>query len=151
MTKKDLINNILKENKEKFFTEAELLKKIKSLNENIEEKQYMFFSNLKTIKEYVDNILSMNEEEVNKILLNGHEWAEDHIATSKDDIQEVYEFLNNRPLNERKLTKKEKDKKEKNVLDLKKSLPKLKKKYGEDAESVMYGIATNKAKNKKGS
>ena len=27
------------------------------------------------------------------ILASGHDWAEDHIATSKDDVEEVYNFL----------------------------------------------------------
>ena len=32
---------------------------------------------------------------VDMILSNGHDWASDHIATSKDDIEEVYNFLKN--------------------------------------------------------
>jgi hypothetical protein len=54
---------------------------------------YMFFQNLQTIKDAVDNMLSMDPQTVDMILSNDHDWAEDHIATSKDDVEEVYNFL----------------------------------------------------------
>jgi hypothetical protein len=41
-------------------------------------------------------MLEMNKSEVDNILIDGHDWAVDHISTSKDDIQEVFEFLKNR-------------------------------------------------------
>lgn len=56
---------------------------------------YMFFGNLKTIKKYVDAMLQMDPHHVQEILNNGHDWAADHIATSKDDIQEVGDFMMN--------------------------------------------------------
>jgi len=56
---------------------------------------YMFFGNLKIIKKYVDAMLQMNPDQVQEILSNGHDWAADHIATSKDDVQEVGDFLMN--------------------------------------------------------
>ncbi len=72
----------------------ELAKTLKSLKENHEGTQnYMFFGNLKTIKRLVDKMLEMNETEVDNILSNGHNWALDHIATSKDDVEEVFNFL----------------------------------------------------------
>jgi hypothetical protein len=37
----------------------------------------------------------MNPEEIDNLLKNGHDWASDHIATSKDDIQEVAEWIRN--------------------------------------------------------
>jgi len=54
---------------------------------------YMFFQNLKTIKQMVDELLKLDEKMVDGILASGHDWAEDHIATSKDDIEEVHNFL----------------------------------------------------------
>jgi hypothetical protein len=67
--------------------------KIESVKENTETQNYMFFGNLKTIKRLVDEMLEMDEKEVDSILTNGHNWAVDHIATSKDDVEEVFNFL----------------------------------------------------------
>ena len=73
----------------------ELAKTLGSLKENHEEgpQNYMFFGNLKTIKRLVDEMLEMDEAEVDAMLTNGHNWALDHIATSKDDVEEVFNFL----------------------------------------------------------
>jgi hypothetical protein len=62
-------------------------------NEGMETENYMFFSNLKTIKRLVDEMLEMDENNVDELLSNGHNWALDHIATSKDDVEEVFNFL----------------------------------------------------------
>jgi hypothetical protein len=62
---------------------------------NDKDGNYMFFGNLKIIKKYVDAMLEMDADKVQQILSNGHDWAADHIATSKDDVQEVGDFLMN--------------------------------------------------------
>ena len=61
-----------------------------------EQENYMFFGNLETIKRAVDALLQMDPQKVDAILKDGHNWAADHIATSKDDIEEVAGFLMNR-------------------------------------------------------
>lgn len=73
----------------------ELAKTLSSLKENHDGgvQNYMFFGNLKTIKRLVDKMLEMDEAEVDAMLTNGHNWALDHIATSKDDVEEVFNFL----------------------------------------------------------
>lgn len=73
----------------------ELAKTLSSLKENNDggPQNYMFFGNLKTIKRLVDEMLEMDETEVDAMLTNGHNWAVDHIATSKDDVEEVFNFL----------------------------------------------------------
>jgi uncharacterized protein YktB (UPF0637 family) len=64
--------------------------------ENHSSVNYMFFANLKSIKRLVDEMLSQDENTVDQMLTNGHNWALDHIATSKDDIEEVHGFLMDR-------------------------------------------------------
>lgn len=75
------------------FRKLNLAKTLKGLKEHQETQNYMFFGNLQTIKRLVDEMLEMDESEVDAILSNGHNWAVDHIATSKDDIEEVFNFL----------------------------------------------------------
>lgn len=57
---------------------------------------YMFFQNLKTIHQATAEMLQMNPEYTDEVLSNGHQWAVDHIATSADDVEEVYKFLQNK-------------------------------------------------------
>ena len=73
--------------------ENEMSNESNSLKEHQETSNYMFFGNLKTIKRLVDEMLEMDEAKVDAMLLNGHNWAVDHIATSKDDVEEVFNFL----------------------------------------------------------
>lgn len=75
------------------FRKLNLAKTLKGLKENQETQNYMFFGNLQTIKRLVDEMLEMDESEVDAMLSNGHNWALDHIATSKDDVEEVFNFL----------------------------------------------------------
>ena len=75
------------------FRKLNLAKTLKGLKEHQETENYMFFGNLKTIKRLVDEMLEMDESEVDAMLSNGHNWALDHIATSKDDVEEVFNFL----------------------------------------------------------
>jgi hypothetical protein len=70
----------------------ELAKTLRSLKEHKETNNYMFFGNLQTIKRLVDEMLEMDETELDAIL-SEHNWALDHIATSKDDVEEVFNFL----------------------------------------------------------
>ena len=65
------------------------------INKGSLESNYMFFGNLETIKRMVDELIAMDKSKVDSILTNGHSWAVDHIASSVDDIQEVYNFLKN--------------------------------------------------------
>lgn len=71
---------------------AKTLSKLRSVKENHEEENYMFFSNLETIKRLVDELLEMDRTEID-IMLKEHDWASDHITSSKDDIEEVFDFI----------------------------------------------------------
>jgi hypothetical protein len=64
-------------------------------HDSMELKNYMFFGNLKTIKRCIDKMMAMDPVKVDELLSDGHNWAEDHITTSKDDVEEVCNFLCN--------------------------------------------------------
>lgn len=53
------------------------------------EPNYMNKANLEKIKRHVDGMLLMGDE----VLANIDPWAIDHLATSADDIDEVYNWL----------------------------------------------------------
>jgi hypothetical protein len=65
------------------------------MHRNDENTHYMFFENLRTIKRLVDELLTLDETEVDEILESGHDWAADHIAVAKVDIEQVFDFLVN--------------------------------------------------------
>lgn len=69
-----------------------LAKTLKGLKEHGETQNYMFFGNLQTMKRLIDKMLEMDESKIDEILKD-HNWALDHIATSKDDVEEVFNFL----------------------------------------------------------
>ena len=58
-------------------------------------ENYMFFENLKTIKSLVDKMLLLDPSKVDSILQNGHDWAEDHVSTAKENLDQVGHFLSN--------------------------------------------------------
>jgi len=55
----------------------------------------MFFQNLASIKHYIEEIMSMDKKSIDAMISDGHDWAVDHVATSKDDIEEVAGWLRN--------------------------------------------------------
>jgi len=68
---------------------------VKKVLQEQENDRYMFFSNLEQIRRQCDILLEMDENQVKEILENGHDWAQDHIATSKESIDQVFDFLMN--------------------------------------------------------
>jgi hypothetical protein len=63
------------------------------VNENIgESNNYMFWQNLKTLVHAASELLNMDKNSLDALLSDGHGWALDHIATSADDVEEVYHF-----------------------------------------------------------
>ena len=57
--------------------------------------RYMFFSNLEQMKRQCDLLLNLDEEMVESILENGHDWAQDHIAEAKNNMDQVFDFIMN--------------------------------------------------------
>jgi len=78
-------------------TEKELIDMIrKSIKEqDVKNDRYMFFSNLEQIHRQTGMMLEMDENELYEILENGHDWAQDHIATAKESIDQVFDFFMN--------------------------------------------------------
>ena len=60
-----------------------------------ESQRYMFFSNLEQMKRQCDMLLDMDQQQIESILSNGHDWAQDHIAEAKNNMDQVFDFLMN--------------------------------------------------------
>ena len=59
-----------------------------------EDGTYMVLSNLVQIKNDIEKILSYkHQSDFPKLVTGEHAWAGDHITTSKDDIEEVANFI----------------------------------------------------------
>ena len=71
-----LVNRVLKEQEE-------------------ESANYMFFSNLKQIARQCKMLLEMEPEMIDQILLDGHDWADDHVTEAKVNMDQVFDFMMN--------------------------------------------------------
>jgi len=56
------------------------------------ESTQMFLANLDSMARHIEELRQIDSGQLDAILQE-HAWAEDHIATSKDDLQEVTEFM----------------------------------------------------------
>lgn len=71
--------------------ESDLMRIVKSvIKENENDELYMIKSSLINIKDRCDDMLEMIE---NGDLTDMDEWAKDHITTSRDDIEEVHNWV----------------------------------------------------------
>jgi hypothetical protein len=57
--------------------------------------RYMFFSNLEQMRRQCDMLLDLDHNMIEEILDNGHDWAQDHIAEAKNNMDQVFDFLMN--------------------------------------------------------
>ena len=71
-----------------------LVKKVLSEQE-IEQSNYMFFSNLKQMRRQIDMMLEMDPNMIDNIIQNGHDWADDHISEAKTNMDQVFDFFKN--------------------------------------------------------
>ena len=60
-----------------------------------ESSRYMFFSNLEQMRRQCDLLLDFDRGMVESILDNGHDWAQDHIAEAKNNMDQVFDFIMN--------------------------------------------------------
>ena len=62
-----------------------------------EQKQgnYMFFGNIEQIKRQCEMLMEIDENTINELLNNGHDWADDHISVAKENLDQVFDFIMN--------------------------------------------------------
>lgn len=72
-----------------------IIRKVLKEEENKHSSRYMFFSNLEQMKRQCEMLLDMDQDEIESILENGHDWAQDHIAEAKNNMDQVFDFLKN--------------------------------------------------------
>ena len=79
-------------------SETDITKLVKRVLEETHEDysdRYMFFSNLEQMRRQCDLLLELDHNEVEEILDNGHDWAQDHIAEAKNNMDQVFDFIMN--------------------------------------------------------
>jgi hypothetical protein len=78
-------------------TESDLNRIVKKVinEQEVEQANYMFFSNLKQMKRQIEMIMEMDPDMIDNIIQNGHDWADDHISEAKTNMDQVFDFLKN--------------------------------------------------------
>jgi hypothetical protein len=77
-------------------TENDLNRIIKKVLSEQEHENYMFFSNLEQMRRQCDILLNdFDPHMIDEILSGGHDWAADHIAEAKNNLDQVFDFLMN--------------------------------------------------------
>jgi hypothetical protein len=72
-----------------------LIKKVIRESQGDRSQRYMFFSNLEQMRRQCDLLLDLDRDMVEQILDHGHDWAQDHIAEAKNNMDQVFDFLMN--------------------------------------------------------
>ena len=72
-----------------------IIKKVIKETKEDRSSRYMFFSNLEQMRRQCDLLLDLDHKMVESILDNGHDWAQDHIAEAKNNMDQVFDFIMN--------------------------------------------------------
>ena len=124
-----------------------IIKKV-LMEEESRSNRYMFFSNLQQMKRQCEMLLEMDQDEIESILENGHDWAQDHIAEAKNNMDQVFDFLKNETEGESDYEEKEDNDDEEDMVMVegrkKKRRKKIRKKTG--TPLCARGIASAKSK-----
>lgn len=72
-----------------------LIKKILREENEYRSGRYMFFQNLQQMRRQCDLLLDLEPEMIEGILDEGHDWAQDHVAEAKNNMDQVFDFLMN--------------------------------------------------------
>ena len=78
-------------------TESDLTDLIKRVIKENEDglENYMTFSNLKQMRRQIDILLEQDPKEIDQIIQNGHDWADDHISEAKNNLDQIFDFFMN--------------------------------------------------------
>ena len=78
-------------------TESDITRLVKRVlsEQEVEQSNYMFFSNLKQMKRQIEMMMEMDPNMIDDIIQNGHDWADDHISEAKTNMDQVFDFLKN--------------------------------------------------------
>jgi hypothetical protein len=79
-------------------TESQLNRLVKKIVKEADYgniQNYMFFSNLEQMIRQAQLLLELDPMQVEKILQNGHDWADDHITVAKENLDQVFDFMMN--------------------------------------------------------
>ena len=76
-------------------TELDLTNLVKKVLAEQQTANYMFFSNLEQMKRQCEMLLDLDKSQIENILDNGHDWAQDHISEAKNNMDQVFDFLMN--------------------------------------------------------
>jgi vacuolar-type H+-ATPase subunit H len=76
-------------------SESDLKRIIQKILSEQENERYMFFSNLEQMKRQCEMLLDMDENMIEQILSDGHDWAQDHISEAKNNMDQVFDFIMN--------------------------------------------------------
>jgi hypothetical protein len=58
--------------------------------------RYMFASNLKQMVRQAELMMQLDAKQVEEILDGGHDWAQDHVAVAKENLDQVFDFMMNK-------------------------------------------------------
>ena len=78
-------------------TESDITRLVKRVlsEQEVEQSNYMFFSNLKQMKRQIEMMMEMDPNMIDDIIQNGHDWADDHISEAKTNMDQVFDFFKN--------------------------------------------------------
>ena len=72
-----------------------IIKRVIKETHREKSSRYMFFSNLEQMRRQCDLLLELDHSMVESILEQGHDWAQDHIAEAKNNMDQVFDFIMN--------------------------------------------------------
>ncbi len=90
-------------------SESKLTELVKRIMSEQDSERYMFFSNLEQIHRQTGLLLELNKNTVEGVLDGGHDWAQDHVSTAKESLDQVFDFMMNETKNEDNITVLEQD------------------------------------------